>query len=346
MTELEFNRVYQLFPLTRRIKITLCNPALIPSDLGRGVGRGIVVVIVVVGSPGPAVKSRPSFSFFLPLLTRASLDLPRVKSYGRTDGQVTQTDAAHLSRFEWSERDPLGRDRGTGGRAGSAKKEREREREREKKTKRGRKRERRGTKGGCRESRETKEDGRSVFGRRGLPVAPGPPAGGGQFAAPFFLIRSFLSPAPPQGPPLPLFFSRCAKLRPRDPSLSFFVRFFLPSFLYFPSDLSPSSSLFLEGALALPRSSKVTQVFVPRAGRFFFPSSARRVIAPRATIAVGIDAVLALGTDQVNFLAKLSCTYRRCNLAIRAGPCRAKLGQICFPRGGGWTLHFRTQRFH
>lgn len=77
-------------------------PAL-PLDLRRGVSRGIVVVIVVVGSPGPAVKSRPSFSFFLPLLTRASLDLPRVKSYGRTDGQVTQTDAAHLSRFEWSE---------------------------------------------------------------------------------------------------------------------------------------------------------------------------------------------------------------------------------------------------
>lgn len=145
-------------------------PALIPSDLRRGVGRGIVVVIVVVGSPGPAVKSRPSFSFFFPLLTRASLDLPRVKSYGRTDGQVTQTDAAHLSRFEWSERDR--RDRGTRGCAGNAEKKRERERGRE----RQRKREtgRRAVVGRAARPRRTEgefsDEGDSPL-RRGLPLA-------------------------------------------------------------------------------------------------------------------------------------------------------------------------------
>jgi len=105
--------------------------------LGRRVGREIVVVIVVVGSPGPAVKSRLSFSFFLPLLTRASLDLLRVKSYGRTDGQVTQTDAAHLSRFEWSEQDRwVGivhrRTRGERRKEKEKRGKREREREREK----------------------------------------------------------------------------------------------------------------------------------------------------------------------------------------------------------------------
>lgn len=114
-------------------KNNVVQPTLIPSDVRRGVSRGIVVVIVVVGSPGPAVKSRPSFSFFLPLLTRASLDLPRVKSYGRTDGQVTQTDAAHLSRFEWSERD---RRVGIEAREDARGTQKKRERERKKKTKR------------------------------------------------------------------------------------------------------------------------------------------------------------------------------------------------------------------
>jgi len=110
-------------------KNNVVQPALIPSDLRRDVGRGIVVV---VGSPGLAVKSRPSFSFFLPLLTRASLDLPRVKSYGRTDGQVTQTDAAHLSRFEWSERDRWVGIVARKDARGTQKKEKEKERDREK----------------------------------------------------------------------------------------------------------------------------------------------------------------------------------------------------------------------
>lgn len=135
----------------------------------------------------------------------------------------------------------------------------------------------------CRESRETKEDGRRVFGRRGLPVAPGPPAGGGQFAAPFFLIRSFLSPAPPQGPLLPLFFFRCAKLRPRESSLSSFV--FLPSFLYFPSDLSPSFSLSLSRFFSrvLAFLALRSRRFSFRAVDFFFFLPAKRATRNRAT---------------------------------------------------------------
>lgn len=153
-------------------------------------------------------------------------------------------------------------------------------REKEKGRKRQRGKERDGTKGGCRESRETKEDGRRVFGRRGLPVAPGPPAGGGQFAAPFFLIRSFLSPAPPQGPPLPLFFFHCAKLRPRESS-SFFVR------------LSSIVSLFPVRSLAFALSrffSSVLAFLAPRSRRFsfravdsFFLLPAKRATRNRAT---------------------------------------------------------------
>lgn len=144
--------------------------------------------------------------------------------------------------------------------------------------------------------------------RRGLPLA-----------AVNLLLLFFLS-APFSLPPLLkvffyLSFSFIApNSRPRESSLSSLV--FLPSFLYFPSGLSPSFSLFLYVSrefLLLPLRS---HRFLFRATDFFFlrTKRARRVIAPRATIAAGIDAVLALGTDQVNFLAKLSCTYRRCNL--------------------------------
>lgn len=53
----------------------------------------------VRGSPATQHDKKSRFSFLsLPLV-----DLPRVKSYERTDGQVTQTDAAHLSRFEMSD---------------------------------------------------------------------------------------------------------------------------------------------------------------------------------------------------------------------------------------------------
>lgn len=145
--------------------------------------------------------------------------------------------------------------------------------------------------------------------RRGLPLA-----------AVNLLLLFFLS-APFSLPPLLkvffyLSFSFIApNHRPRESSLPSFV--FLPSFLYFPADLSSSAPLslslfFKNSCLSLFEES---HRFLFRTANFFSSErNARRVIAPRATVAAGVDAVLTLGTDQVNFLAKLSCTYRRCNL--------------------------------
>lgn len=181
---------------------------------------------------------------------------------------MTQTDAAHLSRFEWSERDRrvgiVAREDARG-----AQKKREEERS-------GGKRKRDGTKGGRGESRETKEDGRRVFGRRGLPVAPGPPAGGGQFAAPFFLIPLLsLSRPSSRSPSASLFLS----LRQTPRALSFlrpssFHRFFIsrPDLsLSFPPSLSPAGFSFL-ALRSHGFSFRAVNVFFPPPSLFLFPS--------------------------------------------------------------------------
>lgn len=110
-------------------KSNVAQPALILSGLRRSQDCCRRVT-------GPRCKKSPLVFYLLSpppsppsLLTRASLDLPRVKSYGQTDGQVTQTDAAHLSRFEWSERDHTGWDRSTEGREGLEKEGERTERE-------------------------------------------------------------------------------------------------------------------------------------------------------------------------------------------------------------------------
>lgn len=252
---------------------------LIPSDLRRGVSRGIVVVIVVVGSPGPTVKSRPSFSFFLPLLTRASLDLPRVKSYGRTDGQVTQTDAAHLSRFEWSEWD---RWVGIVAREDARGTQKKKEREREKKTMSERKSERETGLGAIvgRAARPRRTGG-EFSDAKGTPRRAGASRWRRSICCSFFSYPLLsLSRPSSRSSSTSLFLS--LRQTPAARILSFFVR------------LSSIVSLFPVWSLAslfLFLTEREFLFFALRSHRFsfravnFFSSerNARRVITPRAT---------------------------------------------------------------
>lgn len=146
--------------------------------------------------------------------------------------------------------------------------------------------------------------------RRGLPLAAV------NLLLLFFSSRSFLSPAPPQGPLRPLFFFHCAKLREPSP---FFVR--LPSIVsLFPVPISR----FRSPPLFLPRVSRfslfeVTDFHFARSTfsslpPLFFFSPPRR--ANRATRNRG-HAQRAFSLWELTrstFWAKLSCTYRRCNL--------------------------------
>jgi len=85
--------------------------------------------------------------------------------------------------------------------------------------------------------RELKEDGTRVFGRKGTPRRAGPPAGGGQFAAPFFLIHLA---SPPTRPSL----SRL----PGSPSLS--LRQSIGCEILLSLSFSPSLSLSLSLSLS------------------------------------------------------------------------------------------------
>lgn len=155
---------------------------------------------------------------------------------------MTQTDAAHLSRFEWSEQDHTGWDRSTKGREGL-----EKERERNER-KRGRERETRLRAAVERPRRTGREfsDERDSPSRRAsrwrrsiccsffsYPLVP--------LARPS--RSSFLSSFSP------LFLSLRQNSRPREFSL-FFMPFF-HRFLYFPFDLSFSLSVFLSLSLSL-----------------------------------------------------------------------------------------------
>lgn len=125
-------------------------------------------------------------------------------------------------------------------------------------------------------TREIKEDGKRVFGRRGLPVAPGLPLAAVNLLLLFFL-SAFPLP-PPLPPPLPLapqgplFPSSFSFITPNSQSREFslFLRAFLPSFLYFPSDPSlspafvlsiPLTRLFLLYDLHLRRFSSTRIIF-------------------------------------------------------------------------------------
>lgn len=216
-------------------KSNVAQPALILSGLRRSQDCCRRVT-------GPRCKKSPLVFYLLSppsfppsLLTRASLDLPRVKSYGRTDGQVTQTDAAHLSRFEWSERDHTGWDRSTEGREGLEKEGERTEREMGLRAAVGRPR---------RTGREFSDERdspsrRASRWRRSICCS--------------FFSYPLVPPSPaPQGPPLPfLFLSSFSFITPKlsTARVFSFLRAFLPSFLYFPFDLSfsfpVSFSLFL-----------------------------------------------------------------------------------------------------
>lgn len=193
-----------------------------------------------------------------------------------------------------------GRDRGTGGRAGERRKKR---REREGREEDGEKDGRRETGlraavGRAARPRKTGEefsDEGDSPSRRGLPLAAV------NLLLLFFLSAPFsLSPALPFKVLFHLSFSFAAPNSGRE-NHPLFLRssFFHLSFLYFPSDLQPSFFLSLSFFLVSSRCSLLEVAGFHFARSIFFPFSsernARRVIAPRATIAVGIDAVLALG---------------------------------------------------
>jgi len=112
--------------------------------------------------------------------------------------------------------------------------------------------------------RELKEDGTRVFGRKGTPRRAGPPAGGGQFAAPFFLIHLA---SPPTRPSL----SRL----PGSPSLS--LRQSIGCEILLSLSFSPSLSLSLSLSLFLPALRFIRASFrgFPSA-RLIFSASAER----------------------------------------------------------------------
>lgn len=183
-------------------------------------------------------------------------------------------------------------------------------------------------KGGRRESpRDTEKDGES-FRAKGTPRCAESPAGGGQFAAPFFPLpvpsSSLQGPLVSSFPPsLSLhqtlgrensLFLRFASLR------RFFISrliscFFLPPFSPPPPSLFLSYIHFLSDFLYLsnPRLFfffffALHREFPSARSDFFFSSGTRDVIAPHATCELRLTR-FAPGTDRVNFLARLSCTY-------------------------------------
>lgn len=256
-------------------KSNVAQPALILSGLRRSQDCCRRVT-------GPRCKKSPLVFYLLSpppsppsLLTRASLDLPRVKSYGRTDGQVTQTDAAHLSRFEWSERDHTGWDRSTEGREGLEKEGERTERETGLRAAVGRPR---------RTGREFSDERdspsrRASRWRRSICCS--------------FFSYPLVRPSPaPQGPPLPLLFlSSFSFITPKLSTtsslffVSFFHRFFISRLISRFRSPFLSLSFFLDFFFAL-----YLKAFHFQVREILFFRTRSRVMR-----------VFILGTDQVNF---------------------------------------------
>jgi len=177
-------------------------------------------------------------------------------------------------------------------------------------------RERDGTKGGHTENPRNQGGREESFRVKGTPRRAGPPAGGGQFAAPFFLIRLSFPPRFSRSSSPFSFSFITPNYRSREFSLfscfPFFCRFFisrLPLLFCFPLLFSVT----LEASFFVRSSSAKDFIYADN----FFSNEMSDVIAPRA-MQVEIDKILyfslslfpSLETDQVNFLARLSCVYR------------------------------------